>query len=68
MAGGQPSGIAVVMNDKSEGTELFDAILKSTDRGVASGKSPFMPVPDGTVRVVVAVKPDARLPSAKPQK
>jgi len=70
VAGGQPSGISVVassMKDSSAGA-LVDALLKST---VSMGISLFMPVPTGTVRVVIAAKPDPRLPpakSAEPQK
>jgi hypothetical protein len=67
-AGGQPSGITVVGDSDIGAFEpnapmtahkaLFQALAKSTDFGMAGGFSQFMPVPKGTLRVVVAAKAD----------
>lgn len=63
-AGGQPSGITVVSDgvdaEISENTPysaLFNALAKSVPFGMyGSGGSQFMPVPKGTLRVVIAAK------------
>jgi hypothetical protein len=68
-AGGQPSGITVVGDGDHAAFEpnapmspfkaLFQALSTSTDFGMyGSGGSQFMPVPKGTLRVVVAAKTD----------
>ncbi len=64
VAGGGPSGLAVVAPDgepfdpTSPYRILFEALGKSTDRGVEGRQSQFMPVPKGTLRIVVTAKPD----------
>jgi hypothetical protein len=63
VAGGQPSGVTVVGGtiDMSEPwfKPLFDALAKSTDFGIyGSGGSQWMPVPPGTLRIIVAAKVD----------
>jgi hypothetical protein len=64
VAGGQASGVTVVGANEDFHKEtpfkaLYMALSKSTDFGVSgSGSSQAMPVPDGTVRVVVAAKTD----------
>lgn len=66
-AGGQPSGVTVVgdsikgdfMKEDTPFRALFNALSKSTNFGMyGSGGSQFMPVPKGTLRVVVAAKTD----------
>lgn len=68
-AGGQPSGITVVGDGDHTALEpnapasplkvLFQALSKSTEFGMyGSGGSQFMPVPKGTLRVVIAAKTD----------
>ncbi|WP_157083445.1 hypothetical protein [Bradyrhizobium manausense] len=68
-AGGQPSGVTVVGDGDHTNLEqnapasafkaLFQALSKSTDFGMyGSGGSQFMPVPKGTLRVVIAAKTD----------
>ena len=67
VAGGQPWGVTVVgpdVQNSMDGTAfgaLFNALGKSTDFGIYGGGSQFMPVPKGTLRVVVAAKPDPML-------
>jgi hypothetical protein len=68
-AGGQPGGITVVGPglDSPEVTParaLFMALAKSTELGMyGSTGSQLMPVPEGTLRVVIAAKPDVILPT-----
>lgn len=68
-AGGQPSGVTVVGDGDHTALEpdappspyktLFQALSRSTDFGMyGSGGSRFMPVPKGTLRVVIAAKTD----------
>jgi hypothetical protein len=66
-AGGQPSGMTVVGDGISGDTDapdtpfkaLLNALAKSTFFGVyGSGASQFMPVPKGTLRIVISAKPD----------
>jgi hypothetical protein len=68
-AGGQPSGVTIVGSNirelPAEGTPfraLMDALAKSAQLGLGTvygaGGSQFMPVPEGTLRVVVAAKTD----------
>jgi hypothetical protein len=65
-AGGQPSGVTVVgANEQLDSTQetplraLLNALSKSTNFGMyGSGGSQFMPVPPGTLRVVIAAKTD----------
>jgi hypothetical protein len=72
-AGGQASGVTVVGDnskaDPNAGTPfaaLFHALAKSTTFGMSSGASQFMPVPRGTLRVVVAAKTDPRFKDDEP--
>jgi HAMP domain-containing protein len=68
-AGGQPSGVTIVGSNMQEspveGTPfhaLMDALAKSAQLGLGhvygAGGSQFMPVPQGTLRVIVAAKSD----------
>lgn len=69
VAGGQPSGVTIVgdlpmgseldLNADTPFNALFRAIMKSTDfLTFGAGGSQFMPVPKGTLRVIVAAKID----------
>jgi len=78
VAGGQPSGVTVVGSDiemkEPAFTTLFEALGKSLDFGVyGSGGSQALPVPAGTLRLVVAGKTDPMFrplpaPGAAPNK
>jgi hypothetical protein len=73
-AGGQPSGITVVgdnaivdVSDFKSDTPfnaLRMALVRSTGSNIYSGVSQFSPVPTGTLRVVIAEKPDPMFPDA----
>jgi hypothetical protein len=76
-AGGQPSGVTVVGDGDHTALEpnapaspyrtLFQALSKSTDFGMfGSGGSQFMPVPKGTLRVVIAAKTDPMFVDSPP--
>ncbi len=76
-AGGQPSGVTVVGDGDhtalgpdapaSAFTTLFKALSKSTDFVMyGSGGSQFMPVPKGTLRVVIAAKTDPMFVDSPP--
>jgi hypothetical protein len=63
VAGAQPSGVTVVGGtinmEEPWFKALFEALVKSTTFGIyGSGGSQYMPVPPGTLRVVVAAKSD----------
>jgi hypothetical protein len=78
VAGGQPSGVTIVGSNiqEFEGTPLgalIGALSKSARLGLGnvygSGGSQLMPVPEGTIRVVVAAKSDPMFaPSGNPIK
>lgn len=72
-AGGQPAGITIVGADMADMDSdpafkaLFEALAKSTKFGMyGSGGSQAMPVPKGTLRVVVAAKTDPMFMKPEP--
>ena len=73
-AGAQPNGVTVVgdkaaadIKDNTPFSALFNALAKSTTFGMyGSGASQFMPVPSGTLRVVIAAKSDPMFNDAIP--
>jgi hypothetical protein len=74
-AGGQPSGVTVIGNDddltSKEETPLkalLNALSKSTGSVIyGSTGSQFMPIPKGTLRIVVAAKPDPMFRDEQPR-
>lgn len=64
-AGGQPTGMTIVtpegevfLEGNTPQNALWNAIAASTDWGISGAASQFRPVPKGTLRLVIAAKPD----------
>jgi hypothetical protein len=74
-AGGQASGVTVVGDDMTTDVRsntpyaaLFQALSKSTTFGMyGSSGSQFMPVPKGTLRIVIAAKTDPMFKDVQPE-
>jgi hypothetical protein len=73
VAGGQPAGITVIGSNIAEIDgdpalkALFEALAKSTNFGMyGSGGSQALPVPKGTLRVVIAAKTDPMFGATSP--